>query len=592
MKIYKKLVSAVCALALLPIPAAFAGSIDGLSENTAEIYIIDDDGKVFDGAGTRLDTTGDYVTYTASTTQKSKSVAYRGAYNEVYLYNEGSNVTGTYKAEVTGLYEVFVAIPIVASTASSGRMGVTVTNGTTESTEVILGHNKGSESATNWNDGEWQSVGVYDFEGEGDTVQLTHYFVDTDVYTEFGKQQIANFDAVKLVKYNSIEDKISSVIVDETGKSWVNGSETWSEKNGYVNIQGNIVAIGNVSGASKMMRYDSLYSRSRGWSTAVDYGGQFWQTEDSDPISVIYYPKLNPGNYKLYVWGPRDPGAYPNRMNISTSDLTKTPVTDKVLRITGGFLEIGEYSFTGEYGKDYVKLTSNCDGEGNFVTYFDAVKLVRVGGVGSEDAEIAMKSVSDIDTENNSVKLNLDTNEFAASVTADNILTENMPQGFSISSVERISDSEIKVTFAGTAATAIENDITFKMGVKAAAMADCTVNSDMIAVTVKAPVHKILVTASANVTDTEVLVSGASKNISADTISGHVLLIGLYKDGKMLDYKVVPQGSLASLAESQYSETFTGAGFAGAQVKIFAWDAVPQVDTAGGGVILAEETVE
>lgn len=587
MKIYKKLVSAVCALALLPIPVAFAGSVDGLSANAADIYIIDDDGKVFDGAGTRLDTTGDYVTYTATVTERSKSTAYRGTYNDVYLYNEKSNVTGTYKAGVTGLYEVFVAIPIVASTASSGRMGVTVTNSGTASAEVIIGHNKG---AAPWNEGEWQSVGVYDFKGEGDTVSLTHYFIDTDVYTEFGKQQIANFDAVKLVKYDAVKDKVSSVIVDETGKTWVNGSSNWSENNGYVNIEG-AIAIGNVSGVSKMMRQDSLFSRSRGWSTAVDYGGQFWQTEDSDPISIIYYPKLNLGNYKVYVWGPRDPGAYPNRMDISTSDSTKAPVTDKILRVTGDFVEIGEYSFTGEYGNDYVKLTSDCDGEGNFVTYFDAVKFERIGGVESEDAEIEMKSVVDIDTENNSVTLTLDTNKFAASVTTDNILTQSMPQGISVSSVERISDSEIKVTFAGTATTAIESDTTFKMGVNAAAMTDCSVNSDMITVAVKAPVHKILVTASATITDTEVQVSGTSKNISAATISGYVLMIGLYKDGKMVDYEPVLKDSINSLSTDTFSKTFTGAGLTGVQVKIFTWDAVPQIDTNGGGVILAEEIV-
>lgn len=273
----KKLIALLCCGAMLTPNAVSANTLDGLSENTAEIYIIDDDGRCFSddklGGDSGWDSTGN-VTYSIEKgtllKELKNSTAYREYSHNVALRDAKTNVTGTYTYEPgdsdtpypQGLYEVFVALPDVNGTHLAGRMGVTVTNGGTASSEVIVGNNKG---AAPWNHGEWQSVGVYDFKGQGDTVALTYYYVDNASFTN---SQTAYFDAVKLVKYNGVEDKITSVIVDETGKSWVNGSENWSENNGYVDIEG-AVAIGNMTGVSVMTKADSLFSRNSGWGVRL-----------------------------------------------------------------------------------------------------------------------------------------------------------------------------------------------------------------------------------------------------------------------------------------------------------------------------------
>lgn len=65
-------------------------------------------------------------------------------------------------------------------------------------------------------------------------------------------------------------------------------------------------------------------------------------------------------------------------MDISSSDATVATIVGQKYSVNGGFVEIGTYNFTGKYGEDYIKLTSNCDGEGYRATYFDAVKFELV----------------------------------------------------------------------------------------------------------------------------------------------------------------------------------------------------------------------
>lgn len=366
-----KICALLCCCVVLTQQTALADLSDGLSNSPSDIYILDEDGKTYMGENDSLEEITDSNLKGSVTATSGKTVLYSGKacggkYDRIIMNQDtASSVTYTYSPKITGKYEVFVKLPDVTSVQVWGKIGVSVTAGGNRS-DVSFGAYK--VGADIWSDFDYQSAGVYEFTGDGSESVAVTYYNRQDLYQG---NYYAYFDDVKFVRYNEVSEKTKSVIVDETGKASVNGSEL-SEKYGYVSFE-ELEYIGSNS----YMRVGGLLPRTSTWDSSSPYMDMsFYQTETAG-ITASYYPKLTAGKYKVSVYVPHGNGT--NKMDIASSDKN----SEKLCRnysggIDGGFVEIGEYSFSGIYGEDYIKITSYGDSEGTYRTYFDAVKFALI----------------------------------------------------------------------------------------------------------------------------------------------------------------------------------------------------------------------
>lgn len=206
--------------------------------------------------------------------------------------------------------------------------------------------------------GAYVEYGTFLFNGEygTDCVELTEC-----LRTQGNTGWSVNYGPVKFKKVETANGSdVETLILEENGQALVNGETSYYTNNEY----GTTVVTGaaNTSTGSQF-HGDSAYSFS-----AANSGASY----------VTYYPVLSAGKYKVSVYVPK--GGYQSGLMATGSDGTVGQDYYKVSVTEGYFQDMGVFRFTGEFGKDFLKLSEKTiDGvHAGWSQICDAVKFEKI----------------------------------------------------------------------------------------------------------------------------------------------------------------------------------------------------------------------
>lgn len=243
----------------------------------------------------------------------------------------------------TDMYQV----PVLMSTST----GINKLENTQLTDDLLWGDKNGP--------GAYVEYGTFLFNGGygTDYVELTECLRTNCDNTSWS----VNYGPVKFKKVETANGHdVETLILEENGQALVNGKTSYYTNNEY----GTTVVTGTANtSAGSQFHGDSAYRFS-----AANGGASY----------VTYYPVLSAGKYKVSVYVPQT--AYQSALTATGSDGTVGVDYYKVDVPEGYFQDMGVFRFTGEFGKDFLKLSERAiDGvHAGWSQYCDAVKFEKI----------------------------------------------------------------------------------------------------------------------------------------------------------------------------------------------------------------------
>ena len=154
--------------------------------------------------------------------------------------------------------------------------------------------------------------------------------------------------------------EVQTLILEEDGKSLVNGEGEYSQGTSYTEVSGNV----NVFPDSVITSNGAMYE-----VQFTDYSGQY----------ISYYPDLDAGTYKVSYFVPAID--YRAGLTFTGSAEYAEAVSDDMG--SGEFKELGNFTFTGVPGEDCIKVVPTGVEDG-YNAYFDALKFELVEAAAPE----------------------------------------------------------------------------------------------------------------------------------------------------------------------------------------------------------------
>lgn len=350
----KKVLAILSALALFAgtLPMAMAsdvvtepGNVNTLIlEETGEALVNDSTEYVTNYGTTEV--TGEAATATGTAYHGGSAYTFPGA-------NSQSTYVTYYPVLNEGQYRVYYYRP-----SDAYQSGLTVSG--SNMTSKNFGYVPGTAPTAQFVEvGVLTATGVH---GE-DYVKITDY---TESGVHAGYEQ--NCDAVKFVKVGIAPEidlpetvgDVNQLILEENGQTKLNDEEAYRADYGATAVVGTIK--NTVTG-------NSAYSNGNAYTFAAN---------NNQSNYVMYYPVLNAGEYDVYLYTVN--ATYQPGLTALGSDGTSIS-TPKSRTAANGFLKLGTYTFTGEYGEDYVKVSENLDDMSNvgsnWTQHCDAIKFVK-----------------------------------------------------------------------------------------------------------------------------------------------------------------------------------------------------------------------
>ena len=173
------------------------------------------------------------------------------------------------------------------------------------------------------------------------------------------------------------------------------------------------------------------------------------------------------------------------------------------------------------------------------------------------------------------------------------ITVVSIPDGLKLSGVSIVDETSADIKFGGTAKNPItsEEKIIFEVAggcIKGKASKSLPIEAKII------PSDTANIYPNLSVNGNGVTISGKLQNATDSTLSTAEVLIGMYKDGYMIDCKTVKITDFGKYGLYDFSETFEDTedfSAADCTYKVFVWDSAYSPENAVGGKILGKSAV-
>ncbi len=381
------------------------------------------------------------------------------------------------------------------------------------------------------------------------------------------------------ITLSEVIETVQTLILEEDGSAYLNGSETAVEN------YGSAVVIGN-------MTSDTGDRWHNGSLLKHNYTG-------TQKNKVRYYPVLQRGEYNVYVFIPNWGYIVPTVCTASEDNTTQIEAPWEViggmansgLNGPGEFIKYGQFTFTGEYGSDYIELTEGIGysgPHGGWSVLYDAVKFERIPKVAFDvfDDNMKMYSYNQLNREANYIDIKLAGDSFCDTVDESQFHISGLPAGILLDRIEKLEDNVVRMYFTSEDNIFVTSDTTFSVKISAEATSNCTIDSDYVECVINAP-ERFTIEASAEHNGNELELTASVINTMNKTDSG-VVLLGVYDGAEMIDKKIIELTNIERGTETDISESFDAPE--SANIKIFVWDKILYIDENGlmcGGESLA-----